>query len=137
VWGALVVALALALTGCGGSSPDAASGPPATAACLPASTELLAQIQTQADPGVQLLRGAAWKSPDFANVYFVAATFSATGVANQTGVWAAGGLTDPSAIMAVDGFAQQFTSWPDGDSSDAKISAADPGVDRAIACLKA
>lgn len=79
---------------------------------------------------------AAVQSPDSENVYFIAMTFSATGVEDQTGVWASNGLkSGDGLILAMDGIAKQFTFWPDADSTDAAISGADPSVEQATACL--
>lgn len=110
----------------------------AISGCEVVPTELLAKVQAGAEDGTGMIvtRGVAYRSPDFENVYFVAAEFTATGVDPQVGVWAMNSL-DPSSgiVMAVDGLAQQFTVWPDGDVTDAAISKADPSVAVALECL--
>lgn len=78
--------------------------------------------------------GQAYKSPDFENVWFIAGTFSAEGVDDQTGVWAVNGLDGSGSVLSIDGTAQQFTTWPHGDTSTAKIDSSDPGVKAVKSC---
>lgn len=107
-------------------------------ACEEVSAELLAKIGAGAQDGTGMVvaRGAAYRSPDFEKVWFVAAEFTATGVDPQVGVWATNDL-DPSGgiVMSVDGFAKQFTVWPDASTTDAAISGGDPSIDVAKDCL--
>ena len=81
-------------------------------------------------------RGAAYRSPDFEKVWFVAAEFTATGVEPQVGVWATNSL-DPSAgiLMSADNMAKQFTVWPDAATTDAQIATTDPAIGSALDCL--
>jgi hypothetical protein len=75
-------------------------------------------------------------SPDYAQVYFVAATVAVPG-AEQIGVWATNDIV-PGAlgtILAVDDTAQTFTDWPDADESEARISKSDSAVTAAIGCV--
>lgn len=86
--------------------------------------------------GLEYVDAAAVKSEDFDEVYFVAMRFSATGVDDQTGVWATNSLKPGGGlIMSVDGFAKEFTVWPDGGETDAQLSTADDGAEEAVACL--
>ncbi|WP_222267424.1 hypothetical protein [Modestobacter marinus] len=78
---------------------------------------------------------AAVRSSDFTEVYFVAMRFSATGGGDEVGVWATNSIDETAVTMSVDGFAKQFTVWPDADEAAADISAADPSVDAAKECL--
>ena len=108
-------------------------------ACETAPDELAAAIIDGEEEGAGLapVASAAVLSPDFEQVYFIAVEFSATGVDNQVGVWASNSLEPGGGIiMAVDGMAQEFTVWPDADSTDAAISPADPSVESAKACLE-
>jgi hypothetical protein len=58
-------------------------------------------------------------------------------MANQVGVLAATALTGSGGmVLAIDGPAKQFTTWPDADKTDAAISETDPSVAAAKACLK-
>jgi hypothetical protein len=89
-----------------------------------------------------LVSAAAIRSSDFNNVYFVAVKFKATGVGNQTGVWAVNGklpqkVEDLSGLtLAINPIAQKFTVWPKGNKTNAKIALNDRSVAEAIKCLK-
>jgi hypothetical protein len=53
------------------------------------------------------------------------------------GVFAATALTGSGGmVLAIDGPAKQFTTWPDADKTDAAISETDPSVAAAKACLR-
>ena len=151
-----LAAMVLAVAGCGGdgagsgddSSADKSSSQPAAETssestdkpedCLPVSKEMSRAIATGQEDGVGMkpVAEAAVKSPDFRNAYFIAITFSATGVDDQTGVWVSNLLyPGDGIIMAADPTAQQFTDWPDADKTDAQISTDDPSVDAAKSCL--
>jgi endonuclease YncB( thermonuclease family) len=87
------------------------------------------------------LRGAqAVKSKDFEKVWFVAADLEDPGLdgTDQIGVWATNNIQHAGGglIFAVDGFAQQFTDWGHGDTTDAHITMADDGADEATRCVR-
>lgn len=106
--------------------------------CVHVTAAMAKAIGTGQEPGVGMKPGAiaAVKSPDFEKVYFIAMEFGASGVDDQIGVWASNSIKPGGGIlMSVDGFAQQFTVWPDADSTDAAISKADPSVAAAKTCL--
>lgn len=112
------------------STPEAPDG------CLEVAGSKLEGIATGGETAITPVAGAAVKSPDFAKVYFIAMEFSAEGIPDQVGVWASNSLDAGSGIiMAVDGFAQEFSDWPDADATDAQISKADPSVAAAKECL--
>jgi hypothetical protein len=118
----------------GGAQTPAATTEAAKPKCDPAPQALIDGIMTgaQSGTGAKAIRGVTWKSPDFSKVWFVGVRFSATGVGDQTMVFATNSLTRGGGlIMAVDGFAQQFTDW--GKAQD--INAADRGVDIVKDCL--
>lgn len=144
---ALLLSLLLA-TACGGGSnsgtaaapkSSATSESPAPSSCQAAPAALLAAIAEGEETGVgglKLSGGQTYKSPDFSSVYFIAARITAPGVSGQVGVWASNSLTPGGGlILAVDGFAKQFTVWPDADKSAAKIGVGDPGVAAVKKCL--
>ncbi len=116
----------------------------AASKCLKVSSYLPKQILSgnESSTGkLTFVKASAIKSPDFSKVYFVAIRFKARGEGAQTGVWATNALPqrvgdNQGILMAVDGFAQQFTVWPDGDRSQAQISKADPSVLGARNCLR-
>lgn len=85
--------------------------------------------------GLHVTQTAAWKSPDYSKVYFVAARFTASGIKPQVGVWASNAIDGSGSLLSVDGFAKQFSDAPDADKTDAKIGTADRGVGKAKDCL--
>ena len=142
----LVLAGALALGACSSAKEAAAPTPsaapatptPTPAACLTVSAALLSAIAEGTKPGAGRLRitdGAAVPASGFSHVFLVAAHISAPGV-HEVGVWTSVGLTPGNgSFLAVDGFARRFTKWPEASGSAAHISAGDPGVRAARACL--
>lgn len=105
--------------------------------CLDVPGELTAAITRGAtDPG-DFVPGnaAAYRSPDHGKVYLVALEFAGAG-ADNVGVWATNSLeAGGGLIMAADGFANEFTDWPDAMTTAAAINAASPGVSEAKDCL--
>ena len=104
--------------------------------CIPVDRAMLNGIATGLDPlttGV-LSNGWAVKSSDYKNVYMIAAVFRGAGFEN-VGVWASNSLQPGGGlIMAVDGYAQEFSDWGDGDKTDARIRSTDDGVSEAKKC---
>lgn len=128
-----VVALA---AGCSSSEPE----PTETLACEDVDSVVLDSIEagSEEDTGpIEISRGSAYKSPNYEQVYFVAAEFSSAGVDSETGVWALTSI-DPDApglIVAADSFAQGFTVYPDGDKMTDAIPKAGDDIDNARECL--
>ena len=79
---------------------SSASSAPISVQCIPIPSLVLADIASGEESGVGMIPvvGYAVKSPDFSNVYFLAIQFSATGIADQIGVWARNGI-DSGTIM--------------------------------------
>jgi hypothetical protein len=142
----------LAFVACGGddddddSAAESTTGTDTTATtsagsdedCLPVPQTVMDAIASSEEQGVGMVpvEAAAWKSPDFEDVTFIAMRFSATGIEDQVGVWAMNNFdTGIGVTLAVDGTAQQFTVLPDADTTDAAIAVNDPGVDEAKDCL--
>lgn len=159
ITGALVVGLAL-LAGCSTGEPgetETTAAATTAAAAAPVVIETTAaepvaepEVACEAAPqavldaigsgaqdgtGMAVKAGQMFLSPDFSKVYFVAATFSATGVSDQVGVWATNDPAGTGAVMSVDGTAKQFTVWPDAEKTDAAIRADDPSVNVVKGCL--
>jgi len=108
--------------------------------CQPASAAQMANIRAGVE-GVQasntVKQGFAVKSSDHVNVYLVAAKIYGPSMENGAGpgVWAISG--DPSApglTLAVDGYAQNFTDFPDASKTQAAITLATDGVQAARDC---
>lgn len=121
------------------AAPEAAK-PEETAAepcdqCLEVSPELLSAIaEGQSGVPIEPVQGAAVKSEDFDNAYMIAMEFSAPG-GNEIGAWTSGSLEPGGGlILSLDGFAKNFTVWPDAMESF-EISQADHGVQEAEDCL--
>ena len=122
-------------------------GTPANAAakCLTIKNWYPTEILNGNESGtgkLTLVSAAAIRSSDFNNVYFVAVKFKATGVGNQTGVWAVNGKLPQKAedlsglTLAINPIAQKFTVWPKGNKTNAKIAMNDRSVAEVIKCLK-
>lgn len=122
----VALAVAATLTGCGGSSGGSASKD-----CTDATD--VGQTIAQRIDGGSLVDAKAVKMPDRKNVYAVAVKFSAEGVDDQVGVWAANDLTDPGTIFALDGTATQFSDYADGTAQG--IESTDPSVSAARSCF--
>jgi hypothetical protein len=122
------------------------SSPTSTAAeCLSISKWYPNQFLSGNETGtgkLSYVSASAVKSSDFKSVYFVAVKFKAKGVGNQIGVWAVGGKLPQKAAdlsgltLSANSIAQQFTVWPDGNKSQAKIAINDRSITSAIKCLK-
>lgn len=109
------------------------------AGCFKVASATGVAILSGAKPGsgAKLVRVSAVQSPYYGNMYFAAVEFSTTSAGKNVGVFAVSQLTaDGLLVMSVDGKAKQFTVWQDTDHSATKISAADPYVAAAKACLK-
>jgi len=136
---AAVFALALTVAACGGDDDDSSSAATTASSCLevPATTQqAIASGAGASTGGITPVKAAGYKSPDFEDVTFIAMRFSAEGVDDQVGVWATNNFdTGGGLMLAVDGFAQQFTDFPDADSTEAAIAIDDPGVAKAKDCL--
>lgn len=107
-----------------------------SSACIRLPQSVIEAIASGQEEGVGMVPviGYAIKSPDFNNVYFMAIEFEATGVKNQVGVFARNGL-ETGLILSVDGFAKEFTVWPDASKTDAQISGADRSIDVVKNCI--
>lgn len=133
----LALTTAAVLTSCGGTDNGGDSGDGDAVDCLDVPSEVSAALMT-GNEGAKLTAGdaAAVKSPDHKQLYVVAVRFTADGLdGDQTGVWGASTLDGDGPFLAVDGFAQEFTTWPDAGKSPAKLGAADPLVKDATSCL--
>ena len=148
---------ALLLTGCAGTvetepAPEPATTsttpaperttatptPEAASDCLEVSPELAAAIASGATDPNDFIPGnaAAYLSPNHGEVYLVAMEFSSAGTEDNVGVWATNSLDAGSGlILSADGFANEFTTWPDAMTTDAEINAASEGVQEAKDCL--
>lgn len=105
--------------------------------CLPVPAGLGDGIGSGLESGITASNWQAVKSTDFEKVYMVAGKLSGPGMGDDTiGVWATNRLeASPGMILAVDGIAQEFSDWPDGDTTDAETSSTDDGVSEARDCV--
>lgn len=145
----LTIVAVVAVAGCSSPAPAPRQAPVATVtlptapagtapSCIPVDAAMGQSIMSKAvsGSGARFVSASAVKSPDFAQVYFIALNFTAGGFEDQVAVFASSELTPVGApILAVDAVAQQVTDWPDGDKSKAAISKVDPYVAAAKACL--
>lgn len=105
--------------------------------CLTVPAEVLDAIAEGAPPGSGFVvqRAAAVVGTGI-EVHFVAMRFDANGETGVTGVWATTsiGAMDTSSVVSVDGFAKQFTGWPDAEQGF-QITSAHPAAKEAAGCL--
>ena len=132
---AAAIVLLLTLAGCSSSKGDGRE-------CYDVSAELMAAIADGAnDIPITPVDAAAVKSEHFDDAYIVAMSFTAPGGGEEVGVWAVATLEPPyGPILAVDGFAHEFTVWPheiNGDEINGdELDATEDGVTEAKACLE-
>lgn len=118
--------------------------PPATeiksSRCVTASNEQIEAIRAGIKDIAEsndVKSGWAVKSYDFEKVWFVAVKFFGPGMENGTGpgLWAiTGDINNSGMILAVDGFAKEFSPYPDAGKTDAAITITDDGAKEALLC---
>lgn len=122
----------LSLTACGGG--DAST----SAECLDISQDVLDIVASGSDTsGFKAETGKAVKG-DTDGTYWLAMRFTADGFdgESETGVWLVSGLDAATAapVMAVDGFAKQFTNWPT-QINGTELNGTEANAKAATACL--
>ena len=123
----------MALAACGGEAKTAS-----TEECLEVPQEALDVVASGSDnTGFKAETGKAVKG-DTDGVYWLAMRFTADGFdgESETGVWLISGLDAASAapVMAVDGFAKQFTHWP-SQANGTEFNGTEVKAKAATACL--
>lgn len=121
-------------------APPATEAPVPVSECQPASAGQLERIQA----GVKGVAASnevrmAWaiKSGDFNEVWMVAALIYGPGMETGAGpgVWAINGTPEsPGLTLAVDGFAKEFSDWPDASKTGAAINGTEDGIAEAKQC---
>jgi len=88
--------------------------------------------------GGTLRNAKAVRSKDFEKVWMVAADIQGSGMegSEDIGVWATNSLQGDGLVFAIDGFAQEFSDWGHGDTTDANITQAADGVQEAKDCVQ-
>ena len=111
--------------------------------CVPASQGQIDRIRSGVkaiDTNNDIREVWAVKSTDYSNVWFVAAKIYGSGIENGTpeaAIWAINGdPQSPGITLSVDGFAKQFSDWPDGSTTDAKTTMQDDGALEAQTCAR-
>jgi hypothetical protein len=106
--------------------------------CQSVQPELLAAIAQglTVSGGGSLPQGAAYRSPDHEQVWYIAARIAGEGIDNVIGVWATNRLDASGMILSVDAIANEFSDWADGRTTDAQLNTTDPGAVRARQCLE-
>jgi hypothetical protein len=125
--GCAVLGLTL-LTGaaCGDSAP----------ACRAAGTKLLGTIASGSKmDGLTLTSGSTLESPDHKGTYVVAAKAKVKNGPERVGVWTTSNLQGEGAVYAVDGVAQQLTSFGESSQVDSGVTTADKVVGQVKGCL--
>ncbi len=86
--------------------------------------------------GGSLANGHAVKSNDFESLWFIAATINGPQMGSNTiGIWATNTLEAVTGgIFSVDSFAEEFSDWVVGSTTDANITQNDDGAQEAAQC---
>jgi hypothetical protein len=106
-------------TGCGGK-PDG---------CIPLDPAVAQAVVNGATGNLQVRPHTGQAIKADSGVYYAAFRIDAAG-SDEVGVWALSAIDPPGEIRSVDGFAEQFTSWPALDGANGSDAAND-----AKACL--
>jgi hypothetical protein len=110
----------------------------------PEDEQLIADIEYGLVEGVTLSDVWVTKSDDVENVWFVGAKLNGLGLDDDThvAVWATslinedGEYTGSGLIFSVGGFANEFSDWGDGGSTDAEMSLSDDGAEDVQECVE-
>jgi hypothetical protein len=115
-----VLLAASMLTGCGGK-PEG---------CVTLAPDVAQAIVNGAKGDLRISANTGRAIKADSGVYYAAYRITAAG-SDETGVWALSEISPPGSIRAVDGFAQQFTTWPvpPGANGSATASAATACLD--------
>lgn len=91
------------------------------------------------DGGGSLRNAQAVRSGDYKKVWFIAADIQGPGLegSEDIGIWATNSLVGEGLIMAVGGYATEFSDWGDGGQTDAQLSTSDDGAQEARGCVEA
>ena len=128
--GIAALACTVALAGCGqdeaGKADLVAEAMGQDAPCVPLGDDVAAAVQDGAEGDLTVRDGMAVQADS--GVYYAAFRITAAG-SDEVGVWALDGLP-PTGIRSVDGYAQEFTTWPVLEGANAS-----PDARAAEACL--
>ena len=118
------------------TTPSASA--PSADRCVAVSAKKLKNIATglTVDGGGTLSNGFAVKSNDYAEVWFIAAVIDGPGMGKGVvGIWASNRLeANDGLIFAIDAFAEEFSDWAVGSTTDANINPNDDGAQEAAQC---
>ncbi len=120
--------------------PTPTAGTPAASAnrCVVVSQKKLNRIADllTVSGGGSLANGHAVKSNDFESLWFIAATINGPQMGSKTiGIWATNTLKAVTGgIFSVDAFAEEFSDWVVGSTTDANITQYDDGAQEAAQC---
>lgn len=113
-----------------------AATPTPASRCQPAPAILLDSIAEglTVTGGGGLRNGWTVRSDDYQKAYFVAAEITGEGMGGSVGVWVTNDPASPGSILSVNAFANEFSDWGDGRSTDAAFSLSSDGAQEAIVC---
>ena len=125
-------------------TPQPATAPPSSTPVVPASRcvavsqkklNRIADLLTVSGGG-SITDGFAVRSNDFERLWFIAARINGPQMGSNTiGIWATNTLKAVTGgVFAVDAFAEQFSDWVVGSTTDAQISQFDDGAQEAARC---
>jgi len=120
------------------STPAPSASAPSADRCVAVSAKKLKNIAIGLTVGAggSLTSGFAVKSNDYAEVWFIAAVIDGPGLGKGVvGIWASTRLeANDGMILAIDGFADEFTDWGLGSTTDASITQYADGAQEAAQC---
>ena len=119
-------------------APTASTPATSTNRCVVVSQKKLNRIADllTVSGGGSLANGHAVKSNDFESLWFIAATINGPKMGSKTiGIWATNTLEAVTGgIFSVDAFAEEFSDWVVGSTTDANITQYDDGAQEAAQC---
>ena len=119
-------------------TPAPSASTPSSDRCLAVSAKKLKNIATglTIGGGGTLTNGFAVKSNDYEEVWFIAALIDGPSMGKGVvGIWASNRLeANDGLIFAIDGFAEEFSDWGVGSTTDANITQNDDGAQEAAQC---
>ena len=119
-------------------TPAPSASTPSSDRCLAVSAKKLKNIATglTIGGGGTLTNGFAVKSNDYEEVWFIAALIDGPSMGKGVvGIWASNRLeANDGFIFAIDGFAEEFSDWGVGSTTDANITQNDDGAQEAAQC---
>ncbi|GEM_PF-4067896 len=120
------------------AEPTSTVAPQVSSRCEEVPEIVVTTIASRLNGGTSLKNAKAVKSSDFTSVYFVSALIIGPGIQEGTalGTWATNRLDGTGIILTADSFAKEFSDWPEGSKTDARIAMSQDGARPSQACVR-